>query len=62
MAAEGKISFRTCLKSARLPASYVLSLATEISASSQGPQRFQQAFDDWMLCELLNAIGGISML
>jgi len=64
MAAQGKISFRTCLQAARLPASHILSLATSVypPTSSFAPQNFQQAFDHWLLCELLNGIGGISML
>jgi len=33
MAAQGKISFRTCLKAARLPVSWVHSLATSIYPS-----------------------------
>ena len=65
MLAAGKISFRTCLKSARLPGSYILGLAhaSYPSLSPTGePHSFNEAFNHWFLCEILTAIGGHSML
>ena len=65
MLGAGKFSFRTCLKSARLPGSYILGLAhapyPSLSASGK-PQSFSEAFNHWFLCEILAAIGGHSML
>lgn len=67
MLAAGKISFRTCMKSApsRLPGSYILGLAhapyPSLSASGE-PHTFSEAFNHWFLCKILAAIGGHSML
>jgi len=65
MLAEGKVSFRTCLRSAHLPGTHILRLAhssyPSLSAGGE-PQTFVQAFDHWLLCEILAAIGGHSML
>jgi hypothetical protein len=64
MAAHGKVSFRTCIRAVRLPLPYIHMLATASypPLSSSVPQNFQQAFDHWLLCEILGGIGGISML
>lgn len=64
MLAAGKISFRTCSRSVRLPGSYILGLAqASYSLSVSGePRTFVEAFDHWFLCEILTAIGGHSML
>ena len=65
MLAAGKISFRTCMKLARLPGSYILGLthASYPSLSALGePRTFSEAFGHWFLCEILAAIGGHSML
>jgi len=64
MAANGKISFRTCFAAVRLPAAYITQLARDTYPSVQpsGPQSFKEAFDFWFLCEVLNAIGGHTML
>ncbi len=65
MIAAGKVSFRTCMRSARLPGSYVLRLAQgsyPSSSDSGEPHTFTDAFDHWFLCEILTAIGGHSML
>lgn len=62
MVAAGKISFRTCMKSAHLPGSYLLGLAQSPYPSLSEPHNFSEAFDHWFLCEILTAIGGHSML
>lgn len=64
MLAAGKISFRTCTTTARMPASYILLLARASypPIPSDEPQSFHEAFDYWLLCELLCAIGGHNML
>ena len=63
MLAEGKISFRTCTRSVKLPGSHILRLARRAySLSSEEPKTFAQAFDHWFLCEILAGIGGHSML
>ena len=65
MLSAGKISFRTCMKSARLPGPYILGLAhasyPSLSASGE-PHTFSEAFNHWFLCEILTAVGGHSML
>jgi len=65
MLAEGKVSFHTCLRAARLPGSYILGLAQlsyPSTAAAGEPHSFTQAFEHWFLCEILTAIGGHSML
>jgi hypothetical protein len=65
MLAEGKVSFRTCARSARLPGSHILQLAQAsypAVCESGEPRSFTDAFDHWFLCEILAAIGGHSML
>ena len=63
MLAAGKISFRTCPRTVKMPGSYILKLARYAYPSSSGePQTFAQAFDHWFLCEILSGIGGHSML
>lgn len=65
MIAAGKVSFRTCLRAAYLPGSYILELAQAVypSLSASGePRTFTEAFEHWLLCEILAAIGGHSML
>ena len=57
MALQGRISFRTCSKSVRFPARWILGLAAE---SDHIP--FQNRFDHWVLTEILEAIGGHSIL
>jgi hypothetical protein len=65
MLAAGKISFRTCSRTVRLPGSYILELAQAsypVLSVSGGPRTFTEAFDHWFLCEILAALGGHSML
>ena len=64
MAENGKISFRTCFAAARLPARFIIKLASDTYPSSLplGPQTFKEAFNFWFLCEVLGAIGGHTML
>ncbi len=62
MVSQGKISFRTCMREARLPGSYILKLARAVYPSSTEPHTFQEAFEHWFLCEIITAIGGHTML
>ena len=64
MMGQGKISFRTCSHTARLPATYITELARASYPPVPGgePASFDDAFDHWLLCEMLNAIGGHSIL
>ena len=61
---QGRISFRTCSRTARLPAKYIIGLAQASFPPVPGgePASFDDAFDHWLLCELLNAIGGHTIL
>ena len=61
---QGRISFQTCSRTARFPAKYitVLAQASYPPVSGGEPATFDDAFDHWLLCELLNAIGGHSIL
>lgn len=61
MMQQGKISFRTCLRTASIPYTYLLSLATAEYPSEKGPS-FDVAFQHWFLCECLGAIGGHTFL
>jgi hypothetical protein len=58
---QGKISFRTCFQTAHIPASHVLFLASRAYPSAEAAS-FRDAFDHWMLCEMLSAIGGHTMM
>lgn len=64
MMGQGRISFRTCSRTARLPGKYIIGLAQTSYPPVPGgePASFDNAFDHWLLCELLNAIGGHSIL
>jgi hypothetical protein len=64
MMGQGRISFRTCSCTARFPAKYITGLAQASYPPVLGeePASFDDAFDHWLLCELLNAIGGHSIL
>ncbi|EPQ49961.1 hypothetical protein GLOTRDRAFT_123678 [Gloeophyllum trabeum ATCC 11539] len=62
MAREGKISFRTCFRQVRMPASYIIQLATAVYDGTTEPRDFMSAIEDWLLTETLNAIGGHSFM
>lgn len=66
MLAEGKICFRTCLKAVRIPASYIIKLASSsyppTSPASDEPKDFVTAFYHWFFIEVLTAIGGHSLI
>jgi len=64
MLAEGKICFRTCLKAVRIPASYIVKLASLSypPSSPNKPQDFITALYHWLFIETLAAIGGHSLL
>lgn len=55
---EGKLCFRTCAKEVRIPVPYL----QKIGAAATDAESFQKAFDHWMLLEILNGIGGHSIL
>lgn len=61
MLAHGKVCFRTCYQRASLPASYILKLAEQHYPTPEF-KNFQDAFDQWFLCEVLNAIGNHTIL
>lgn len=62
MALEGKISFRTCYRQARAPASYLAKLANRRYSPNHEPHSFHDAVHHWLLCETLNAIGYHTMI
>lgn len=61
MLADGKVCFRTCLSKAIIPASYILRLS-EAQYPSDLFECFQDAFDHWMLCEILNGIASHTII
>jgi hypothetical protein len=54
---QGKLCFRTCFQRVLIPASYVIRLATAAYSTITEPRSFCDAFDHWLLCKILNAIG-----
>ncbi|KAK6974739.1 hypothetical protein R3P38DRAFT_2811607 [Favolaschia claudopus] len=65
--ALGKISFRTCFRTARIPVSYLNHLASQSypakdkDGNETEPFTLQQAIDHWLLVEILGGIGDHSM-
>ncbi|PPR06478.1 hypothetical protein CVT24_002564 [Panaeolus cyanescens] len=67
MARCGIICWKTCMTQAKIPAGYLESLAlqsypSEASSNLPSFQTFQEAFDFWMLGQILSGIGGHSIL
>ncbi|KAF8230858.1 hypothetical protein L208DRAFT_1473398, partial [Tricholoma matsutake] len=62
MLENGKICFRTCLKEARLPLSWLVKLACHRYSGDVEPSSFHAAVHHWLLCECINAIGSHSIL
>ena len=64
MTDQERISFRTCSRTARFPVKHItrLAQASYPPVAGEEPASFDDAFDHWLLCELLNAIGGHSIL
>ncbi|KAF8222466.1 hypothetical protein L208DRAFT_1322580, partial [Tricholoma matsutake] len=62
MIAEGTISFKTCLREARVPISYLMRLHNLDSSPNREAHTFQEAVDHWLLCECLGAVGSHSIL
>lgn len=58
MLAEGKICFRTCFHQARIPISHLDTLTQASYSLDKEPHSVRDAIDHWLLCELLVAIGG----
>lgn len=58
MAAQGKFSIRTCFRQVLIPYGYLLGLVQ----SSDSHATAQVRIYNWFLLEVLNAIGGHSML
>jgi hypothetical protein len=55
---QGKVAFKTCFHLVLIPASYVLHLANQAyPTTGPNPTCFHDAFNHWILCETLNAIG-----
>lgn len=61
MMQQGKVSFRTCFRTALIPYKHLISLATAVYPSEQG-MSFDIAFHHWFLIECLSAVGGHSIL
>lgn len=57
MIRQGKIGFRTCFQGVLIPTSYIIQLARASYSGAKEPHCFQDAFDNWLLLEVLNAIG-----
>ncbi|KAJ7026563.1 hypothetical protein C8F04DRAFT_1045551 [Mycena alexandri] len=61
--AMGKIAFRTCFRTARIPASYLVQLcsktypAKDEQGNDKEPFSVQQAIEHWLLVEFLGGIG-----
>ncbi|KAF8220309.1 hypothetical protein L208DRAFT_1334555, partial [Tricholoma matsutake] len=62
MLANGKICFKTCLKEARVPLSWLVKLAGISYSTNMEPSSFSAAVHHWLLCECLNEIGSHSIL
>lgn len=64
MASMGTLSFRTCFRAVRFPASYLVQLATAHYTGIPGsePASFIDAYHSWFLIEILSAIGNHSMV
>ncbi|KAK7043511.1 hypothetical protein R3P38DRAFT_2767227 [Favolaschia claudopus] len=60
-ASAGTICFRTCTRSMRYPAEYLLQLASTTYTEGSEPSNFQEAFNFWILRECLLTIGRHSM-
>ena len=64
MAAEGKIVFKTCIKQANIPITFLKRLVNQ-SYPTSGTKpflSFEQAFDHWLLCELISSIRNYTIL
>ena len=57
MIAQGKISYATCHRTARIPASFIIGLTREDYSSRQEPSNARDAIDNWLFNELIDAIG-----
>jgi hypothetical protein len=61
---QGVISFKTCSRNVRVPALYIAYLAEQQYPPEQAtePRDFTQAFEHWILCQVLIAIGSHTIL
>ncbi|KAJ6529943.1 hypothetical protein DFH09DRAFT_1327201 [Mycena vulgaris] len=59
--AQGLISFHTCSRFARIPMSKLINLHNT-TYPTQDDTSFEDAVDGWLLLQILNAIGKVSML
>lgn len=62
MLKEGKISFKTCSRQVRIPASHFATLSLQVYDPSLEPSSLENAVHHWLLVEILNAIGNHSIL
>ncbi|KAJ7181278.1 hypothetical protein C8R46DRAFT_885532 [Mycena filopes] len=66
--ANGTVIFRSCLRSARIPLSYLIDLhrasypAIDEAGNPTAPLTLEDAIDDWLLTEILGSIGDLSIL
>ncbi|KAJ7477496.1 hypothetical protein FB451DRAFT_1173045 [Mycena latifolia] len=58
---QGTISFRTCSRVARIPMSKLVELS-QATYPTEDEADFEGAIDNWLLLQILNAIGNVSML
>ena len=61
---QGVISFKTCSRNVQVPAPYIVYLAGQQYPPGQGtePRDFTQAFENWVLCQILTATGSHTTL
>ena len=68
MSAEGKFCFATCSKTVKIPVGYFLRKASEIYANPHSLPNYvpsvalSKFFDHWCLTEIINGLGGHSIL
>jgi hypothetical protein len=61
---QGVICFKTCSRNVRLPAPYIARLAEQQYPPEEAtePRDFTEAFEHWMLCQILEVIGSHTTL
>lgn len=64
LASEGKITFKTCAKQAKVPVAFIDKLIQQPYPTNSTPPflSFEQAFDHWLLSELISCIGAHTIL
>ncbi|RXW13150.1 hypothetical protein EST38_g12703 [Candolleomyces aberdarensis] len=57
----GTVTLRTCARQIMLPSIFILSMAQEHQNQHEEVPLFQEVFDQWLIVQLLTAIGGHSI-